>query len=176
MFKIMLGVLIATLIAITLFVVIDPTTTNGVTTSQSQSEQSYFSVTVSGQVVRPGTYVMDEGNRLFDLIETAGGLTNNADDRCYDLNLTLIGSMNYYIAPIYDESDICGNSPYAKVGLNSGSKQDLMTVNGIGDTIATAIITYRGSHDLFTYLEEIKKVSGIGNATFEKIKNNLTLQ
>jgi competence protein ComEA len=62
-----------------------------------------------------------------------------------------------------------------KVGINTGSKEELMTLNSIGASIAQSIIDYRTSEGEFTYLEDIMSVSGIGNSTFSKIKNHINL-
>lgn len=62
-----------------------------------------------------------------------------------------------------------------QVSLNNGTKADFETLPGIGPSKASAIIEYRTLHGKFENIEEIKKVSGIGEATFEKIKDYLTL-
>lgn len=62
-----------------------------------------------------------------------------------------------------------------KISLNQGTKEDFESLTGIGSSKAEAIIQYREEHGKFEDIEEIKNVSGIGEATFEKIKDNLTL-
>lgn len=62
-----------------------------------------------------------------------------------------------------------------KVSINSSSKEELMTLSGIGESKANAIINYRNKNGKFNSIEDIKKVSGIGEALFNKIKDNLTL-
>lgn len=62
-----------------------------------------------------------------------------------------------------------------KISLNQGTKEDFESLTGIGSSKAEAIIKYREEHGKFEDIEEIKNVSGIGEATFEKIKDNLTL-
>ena len=107
----------------------------------------------------------------------AGGVTNNADARAY-IEETVIqkGGVNYYIAPINDLDDYCGDKALAKANINVDNRDKLMEVNGIGGSIASDIIAYRAEHGPFTYLEELLKVKGIGNATFDKIKNFVTLR
>lgn len=63
----------------------------------------------------------------------------------------------------------------SKVSLNHGTIYDFQTLPGIGESKARAIVSYREEHGNFMAIEDIKKVSGIGDATFEKIKHNLTL-
>ena len=62
-----------------------------------------------------------------------------------------------------------------KISINSASKEELMTLNGIGESKADAIINYRNENGLFKTIEDLKNVSGVGNSVFEKIKNNITL-
>lgn len=62
-----------------------------------------------------------------------------------------------------------------KVSLNKGTKEDFLTLDGIGESKALAIITYREENGLFEKIEDIMNVSGIGEKAFEKIKDNLTL-
>lgn len=62
-----------------------------------------------------------------------------------------------------------------QVSLNHGTKEDFESLAGIGPSKASAIIEYRNEHGKFETIEEIKNVSGIGDATYEKIKDNLTL-
>ena len=61
------------------------------------------------------------------------------------------------------------------ISINTASATELMTLNGIGESKANNIIKYREEHGQFKSIEEIKNVSGIGDAAFEKIKNNITV-
>ncbi|HPK28859.1 MAG TPA: ComEA family DNA-binding protein, partial [Bacilli bacterium] len=178
MLKLMIGVVIATVIVIFAFSVIN---SNMSANPQGQSsmhviDDNFLSITVTGQVVKPGTYVMKKDETIGDLIMAAGGPTSNADARSYIEDTVLIAGVSYYIAPINDLDDYCGEMPLHKVNINADPKDKLMEVNGIGETLAGAIIQYRGEHGEFTYLEELMKVKGIAKATFEKIKNHVTLR
>lgn len=62
-----------------------------------------------------------------------------------------------------------------KISLNNASKEELMTLNGIGESKANAIIEYRNNNGLFKQIEDITNVKGIGNSVYEKIKDRLTL-
>lgn len=63
----------------------------------------------------------------------------------------------------------------SKISINTGTLEELMQVEGIGESKAKAIIKYREENGLFETIEDIKKVSGIGESTFEKFKNNITI-
>lgn len=177
MTKLIIGAIIATFIVIFIFSKLDPNINAKPNDSETCEVQSdYRSLTVSGEVVRPGTYVLEINATMDDLIMMAGGPTSNADARAYITTTVIEVSMNYYIAPLFDENDVCGDTPLEKVNINTDPKEVLMGINGIGSSVASAIISYRETNGSFTYLEQIMRVSGIGNATFEKMKNYIILQ
>lgn len=61
------------------------------------------------------------------------------------------------------------------ISINTATKEELMTLNGVGESKALAIIAYREEHGLFTSIEDLKNVTGIGEKIFESIKNYITL-
>lgn len=177
MTKLIIGAIIATFIVIFIFTKLDPhLKPSGSDTETCEVGSDYLSLTVSGEVMRPGTYVLELDATLDDLITIAGGPTSNADARAYLTTTVLEVSINYYIAPLYDKTDVCGDHPFEKVNINSDPKEVLMSINGIGSSVASSIISYRETNGSFTYLEQVMRVNGIGNATFEKIKNYIILQ
>lgn len=178
MLKLIIGVVIATVIVVFAFTVINNATGNPANVSSSLvvTDDSFISIVVTGQVHKPGTYIMKKGDTVGDLILAAGGPTNNSDANAYIEETELIKGVSYYIAPLNDLDDYCGDAKLSKVNINTDNKETLMTINGLGSTIASAVITYRNENGSFMYLEEIMKVNGVGKATFEKIKNNLTLR
>ena len=178
MVKIFIAVLVTCVVMIVIFQVIDPAvdTSNYTSTVVATSSASgTISVSISGEITRAGTYIMEPNSTLGDLISTASGVTSNADDRAYDTSYLLSDSLSFYIAPKYDNSDVCSLIPIVKVNINSDNEEDLQSVSGIGSSSAKAIVSYREANGRFGRIEDIKNVSGIGNATFEKIKNYICL-
>lgn len=173
MFKVILGVLLFTIITLVVFINIDPNISHSLISSSSMG--SLFTVSIEGQVVNPGTYVMERGQTLGDLIDVSGGTTDLADPLAFHQSVELIHALSYYIAPATDPSDVCGETLFLKVGLNTGTKEALMGLETIGASLAQSIIDYRDTSGTYDYLEEIMNVSGIGNSTFSKIKNHITL-
>ncbi len=145
------------------------------TTNTSLSSANTITVTISGAVSRPGTFVLDNGAVLQDLIAAADGATSNADALAYNVDYTLKNKGSYYIAPLYDNSNTCATTPIAKVNINSGSETSLVDVGGFGKAAAQSIVNYRASHT-FQAIEEIKDVSGIGDATFRAVRDRITLR
>ncbi len=174
MYKIIIGVILAMFVVIYIFTKLDPNISSNHGSSTSDTE--LLTVTVEGEVTREGTYLLDTGATIGDLLEAAGGQTSNADEDAFHVDCALLDNMTYYIAPLYAEDDVCASDPLIKVGLNAGLKENFMTIDGIGSSIASAIITYRDENGPYEYLEEIMDVSGIGNATFIRIRNYITLK
>lgn len=177
MFKIIIGVVVCTIVLLVVMSQVDKQT------SQTEEESSLvdndnatsLTATITGEVVHPGTYLLDPSTYLSNLIDAASGVTSNADSDAYDVTYLLEDGMSFYIAPEYDNSNACSMDPIVKVNINSANKEKLMTINAIGDTVATKIIEYRASNP-FKRIEDIKNVSGIGPATFEKVKNYITIK
>lgn len=144
-------------------------------------------VDVKGAVQSPGVYEMESGTRVIDCIEKAGGLVPAAEQKLVNLAQRLEDQMVVYI-PVEGEElvDIHTISVTAmetetspndtlKINLNQATKEELKKLNGIGDVKADNIISYRETNGQFQNIEEVKNVSGIGAATFDKIKEEITV-
>lgn len=180
MVKIFAAVLITCVVMIVVFQIVDPSVENpggnAPTQLVDESNGSTISVSISGEVTRSGTYVLEPNTTLEDLINVANGLTTNADELAFDTSYLLEDKASFYIAPKYDHSDVCSMEPIVKTNINKDNEEGLQVVNGIGSTIAKAIVSYRETNGTFGRIEDLKKVSGIGNATFEKIKDYVRLR
>ena len=153
------------------FVISPPTTTTITSTSQAAG----LTLTISGEVTRPGTYVLDSGAKMIDLITAAGGTTSNADYLAWNAEFECANKGSYYIAPIYDNSNTCSLEPIKKANLNADDAQTLQEVAGFTKTVANAIVNYRISNS-FACLEDMKNVSGVGQATYISTRDKLTLR
>lgn len=132
-----------------------------------ENNENLYSVTITGAVKNPGTYSVSRGEKLSYLISLAGGLTENADENAYNLNTVLDNGVTYYIA--YESDNV------EKVSINTATIAMLDTLPGIGNVIASRIVSYRNSNGVFESLEDIKKVNGIGDALFNQIKDLICL-
>jgi len=150
-------------------------------------------VDIKGCVNKPGVYSMKFDDRVIDVINKASGLSDCALTDSINLSKKIFDEMVIIIPDniddkisndaliggeqdkeIIDESDNLKEEINKKISINTASKEELMTLTGIGESKALAIIEYRSSK-LFESIEEITNVSGIGKALFEKIKDNITL-
>lgn len=129
--------------------------------------QNKIVVQIVGEVNNPDVYEIESGMRLYDLIKLAGGFTENADIESINLALLLTDQMKITIPSILDEQE----TKIKKININTADLTLLMTLNGIGEVKAQAIIDYRMKHGPFKTIEEIMKVKGIGLKTYEKIKD-----
>lgn len=177
MVKIFIGVIVVCVVTFIVFQFIDPNVINQtVSNTQSVNIEDGLSVSISGEISKAGTYLIAYDSTLGDLLSVAGNVTSNADELAYDESYSLKDGLSFYIAPKYDHSDICSFEPIEKICINTADYDELQEIDGIGGTIATSIIEYRTSETLFYRIEDIMNVSGIGNATFGKIKNSITLR
>ena len=135
-------------------------------------------VDISGAVVNPGVYEVSETTRLFQVIEMAGGLAENADvdslnraEIVYDGQKIIVGTSGNSEPAVSDKSGITNG----KVNLNLADSATLQTIPGIGPSKAERIIDYRTTQGRFKKAEDIMNITGIGEKTFESIRDYITV-
>lgn len=177
MIKILIGVVVATIAVIGVFLVLDPRVgiTSTGTTDVTETAKNTFTVSVEGAVYKPGSYTMEENATMDDLINAAGGTTSVVDERAYYSEALLVNGMSYFIASRYDTTDLCNNTELTKVNINNDDAQTLATISGFTSTIANSIVTYRTDNGLFSTIEQLQEVYGIGSATYKKVRNYVIL-
>ena len=174
MFKILIGIVVVTIAVIGAFLLIDPKIQGSAAGTVTEVANT-FTVAVEGEVYKTGNFTMKDGATMADLISTAGGTTVNADARAYYEEAELTKGMTYYIASRYDSSDVCNISEVQKVNINSDDATTLSSISGITSTLANSIVSYRESNGIFSTLEQLMEVYGIGNATYRKIRGYVIL-
>ena len=146
--------------------------------SDNQKEETFSEkiyVYVCGNVNKPDVYELNLGSRMFEVIELAGGFTDNADYSSLNLAMVLKDGMRLYVPAIGENSDsqsIIEDSDDNKlVNINNADISELMTLPGVGEAKAKDIITYREKNGSFKRIEDIMNISGIKEAAFEKLKD-----
>ena len=148
----------------------------------SSSTDTDIFVYVCGEVNSPGVYELEEGSRVYEAIEAAGGALEGADiDSVNQAELLTDGQQIKIYSreemsqgtSLYNESGTAASS--GKVNINTADKTLLMTLPGIGESRAGDIIKYRDEHGLFSSIEDIKNISGIKDKMFEKIKDYIEI-
>lgn len=140
-------------------------------------------VDVEGAVVHPGIYTLEEGARVGDAIQAAGGLSPDALAGACNLAQKL-GDGEQVIVPSIQESQgdasaSTGNAPASartpdgKININTASADELQELSGVGPSLSERIIDYREKNGRFSSIEELKNVSGIGDTRFDNIKDKI---
>ena len=169
----------------------------------SSEETKTLVVHICGAVSAPGVYELPAGSRIIDAVEAGGGFLAEADEACCNLAEEIVDGCQIYImtktescadgqtekkagiqtSPDSDmqttDRNVRSNSATALenglVNLNTADVAALMTLPGIGESRAKAIISYREQHGAFAQIEDIMKISGIKQAAFSKIKDKITV-
>ncbi len=138
------------------------------------SDDHWIYVHVCGCVKNPGLYRLKEGSRIDAAIRAAGGFSKEADEKSVNLALPVEDGTQIEVlsASVSEEKN---SSRDSRINLNLAQKEDLMTLNGIGENRALAIIAYREEHGGFSSVEELKEVEGIGDGIYQKIKNAIKI-
>ena len=154
--------------------------TSGGTDGPVSSDKIIY-IDLGGAVARPGVYKVTPDTRLYMVIEMAGGLTEDADTNSVnqasfveDGEKIIIPSKGDPAVPAADVQQSVPASADAAglVNINIASKDELMTLNGIGEVMAERIIEYR-TNNRFRNKEDIMSVKGIGSGIYEKIKDSI---
>lgn len=144
------------------------------TTNDEKSSGTIY-VDIDGAVNSPGVYELNDGDRVNDAINMAGGLKDNAYTKNLNKAKKLIDGEKIYIITEEEalkEEELIESSKL--INLNTATINDLMSLPGIGEVYAKRIIDYRKEKS-FKQIDEIKNISGIGEKTFEKIKDLITI-
>lgn len=179
------------------------TSTNTLKKKPKKENIENYKVDIKGEILTPGIYTLKSNSRVIDVIEMSGGLTENADTSVINLSKKITDEMVIIIyskSEVKDfektkekektvqekcikkdenslKNDACITDSVktsGKVSINSATKEELMTLTGIGEAKAEDIIKYREENGPFKTIEDIKNVSGIGDSLFAKIKENIT--
>lgn len=148
-------------------------------------QDSMIYVYICGAVKNPGVYQIAEGSRLFEAIDVAGGMMEEADLTSQNLARVLQDGEQVRILTKEEAQQLVesglsvqtGNTTESKglVNINTASVQELTSLSGIGESRAQAIVEYRETNGFFKSIDGIKKVAGIKEGLFEKIKNQITV-
>ena len=154
-------------------------------------------VFVCGAVAKEGVYYLDEGSRVIDAVNAAGGYREDAD-RVYVNQAEYVYDAERVNIPTVDETQAlrpetgmahddtgavqngagagAGHSGNGRININTASKTELMQIPGIGESKAERIISYRENHGRFGSIEEIQNVRGIGSGIYEGMKDYITAE
>lgn len=141
------------------------------TTENSKDEIAVF---VCGQVCHAGLYYIPSGSRVQDAIDAAGGLSEEASLETINPASYVNDGDKIYVpskAEVISEKYAIEEADDGRININTASKEELMTLPGIGESKADSIIEYRNEHGGYNSIEEIKNITGIKDGVFQKIKD-----
>ena len=162
-----------------------------------ETKEEKIVVHITGAVNKEGIVELQTGARIADAIEKAGGAKENADIKNINLATILEDGMKVHIPTVEETQtnneninvennansqinagtkEVTSNTKtQGKININTATEEELDTLPGIGPSTASKIIDYRKENGKFKSVEEIKEVSGIGDAKYEKIKKLITI-
>ena len=132
-------------------------------------------VFVNGAVHRPGVYRVDPEERLEDVLALAGGLTRDADQSMVNPALRVNDEAHFFIPSLGEATPESAPTP-GIININTATVEELQTLRGIGEQKAGDIVHYREENGLFSRVEDLLKVSGIGSKTLEDLRPLITVR
>lgn len=148
---------------------------------EDENNNTNIKVYITGEVKNQGVIELEEGARIADAIEKAGGKTEQANLKNVNLAYQLEDGQKIYIPNINDieteviddgASGIVADTTAAQgiININKADENELQSLNGIGESLASSIVEYRKENGKFETIEDLKNVPGIGESKFENIK------
>ena len=142
-------------------------------------------VHVCGCVQTPGVYELNEGSRLIDAVTLAGGFTKEAAQDFVNQAMVIVDGQKIEIPSVEevkagfvveDPNHVQTESGTDKrININLATKEELMTLPGIGEAKAQSIIAYRNENHGFQSIDDIQQIAGIKEAIYSKVKDLITV-
>ncbi|KZK05406.1 Late competence protein ComEA DNA receptor [Lactococcus cremoris] len=157
--------------------------------SSSEKNKNEIMVDLKGAVAKPNVYQISSDERLVDLIRQAGGFTDQADQKSINLSAKLKDEEVIYVPKVGESSSSeSTDSPTSnsvsnqisttsgpKININKADLTELQKLTGIGQKKAQDIIDFRMKNGDFKSIEDLGKVSGFGDKTLEKLKDEISI-
>jgi competence protein ComEA len=154
-----------------------PTGEFSVSTDETANEviEQFLYVHVVGEVASPGMYQLPIGARLVDAVFAAGGLTEDADNASVNLARELSDGEQIVVFSISQEGQSPGTNSSGQISLNRAGDKELEDLPGIGPALAGRIIAWREANGGFKSVQDLLKVSGIGESLLSGVVDLVTL-
>ena len=151
--------------------------------SEAVETKAQVYVYVTGAVANPGVYSLDEGLRVCDAVEAAGGLAEDADASTVNLARVLSDGEHIDLPTKAEVEAALAQGPAggasgtaaatSLVNINTADASALETLSGVGSATAQAIISDREQNGPFSSIEDLMRVDGIGEKKFAKLKDSI---
>jgi competence protein ComEA len=143
--------------------------------SETVAIEQHLYVHIVGEVKTPGMYQLPLGARLVDAVFAAGGLTDSADNSSVNLARELSDGEQVVVFSINDQDEAMGTSSGGLISINRASNKQLEELPGIGPALSARIVAWREANGGFKSIEDLLKVSGIGENLLSGVKDLVTL-
>ena len=158
---------------------------------KEETGENYIIVHIAGSIKNGGIITAKEGSRVSDIINLAGGLSENSDISKVNLAYKVEDGQKIYIPSMEDKNVVDhyitfesgegiieqGNSEKQEiVNINTATQTELETLSGVGPSTALNIIKYREENGKYSSIEDIKNVPGIGESKFEQLKDSIKVK
>jgi competence protein ComEA len=143
--------------------------------TENEVSQQFLYVHVVGEVQSPGMYQLPIGARLVDAVFAAGGLTEEADNASVNLARELTDGEQIIVFSIAQEGEVAGSTSSGLVSLNRAGDKELEELPGIGPALAGRIVAWREANGGFKSVQDLLKVSGIGENLLAGVIDLVTL-
>ena len=175
MFKIILVAVVVTIAGLFVMTKIDPANqNNNISITTKYTGEDAVKVSISGQILHPGTYDCNPNSTLGTIIDMAGCFLENADPTSYTESLIIGSRTEFYIPKKAEIPETCLVENIEKVNINTASASELKEA-GFTSSQAQAIVDYRDEHGNFQAIEDILDVSGIGEKTYLAMRDKICL-
>lgn len=151
--------------------------------ASGRTAEEQICIYVCGAVVTPGVYEFIPGARVAEAIMAAGGMTEEAAETYWNQAAVLEDGQKIYVPTKEEAAEEAESQSRGqiieqenKINLNTASKEQLMTLSGVGSSRADAIIAYRREYGGFGSIEDIMKIEGIKEGVFKKMKDKITVE
>ena len=157
-----------------------PAESGAVTPEPEEARVKRIKIYITGAVANPGVYELDEGSRVEDALKLAGGASDGADMLRVNLAARLKDEQQIIVPKVGEAIDNLpaeaqNDSGEARININTANEAELMKLPGVGKVTAGNIIAYRTEHGAFKAIEDIRNVTRIGEKTFERLKDLITV-
>ncbi len=159
----------------------DQTSDQDASAESADPSVTAITVYVSGRVATAGVYELEEGSRVVDALALAGGALDSAALDSLNLARKLTDGEHIYVPSVDEGDDVSaaadssggGSTQNGKVNINTATVEQLDALEGIGPSIAERIVRDRTENGPFASIEDLKRVSGIGDKKFEALAQNI---
>jgi len=172
------GILILIILVGTTLLIFSPSKEKEELKIKGVDNEGGITIDIEGAVLKPGVYQLDKGLLIQDAINLAGGLTAEADLEKISKEINRADELKNHqkiYLPFKSQKTSQSSAENGKINLNYADANQLESLPGIGPAYAQKIIQYRETEGGFATIEEIMEISGIGEKTFEKIKDLITV-